>query len=87
MRRVSKNIIEIAKKHNLLYDGASVPKKLNKLINPFFGRTYVITKHTYWMTDGEKGIYNIVNRIIERDRILKNTKIPTYSKNKNKVRV
>ena len=75
MRKVSKEFMKVAKKHNLLYDGArAIPKKLNKLVNPFLGRTYVVTKHTLWCTDGDKGIYNIVNRIIERDRVLKNVK-------------
>jgi hypothetical protein len=74
MRKVSKSIIETAKKYNLLYDGKAIPKKLNKLVNPFLGRTYVVTKHTYWVTDGDKGIFNIVNRIIARDEVLRNAK-------------
>jgi hypothetical protein len=74
MKRVSKEFIKVAKKNNLLYDGNGVPKKLNKLVNPFLGRTYVLTKHTIWVTDGDKGIYNIVNRIIARDELLRNVK-------------
>ena len=74
MKKVSKTIIDTARKYNLLYDGQAIPKKLNKLVNPFLGRTYVKTKHTYWVTDGDKGIFNIVNRIIARDEVLKHAK-------------
>ena len=75
MRIVTKDFIKTAKKYNLLYDGnRGIPKNLNKLIDPFSGRTYVVTRHNVYVTDGDKGIYNIVNRIMERDRVLKEMK-------------
>jgi len=81
MRIVGKEFIKTAKKYNLLYDGNSgVPKKLNKLVDPFYGRTYIVTRHNIFVTDGDKGIYNIVNKIIERDRVLKDMKKQPYKK-------
>ena len=71
MRQVNKEFLEFAKKHRLLYDGGkAVPRNLNKLVNPFMGRTYVITKHRIFVTCGSKGIYDIVLRIQDRDRKL-----------------
>lgn len=75
MRAVTKEFVGVAKKYNLLYDGTmNVPKKLNKLVNTWLGRTYVVTRHNVYVTDGKDGIFDIVNRIIERDKILKNTR-------------
>ena len=75
MRAVTKEFIGVAKKYNLLYDGSmNVPKKLNKLVNTWLGRTYVVTRHNTYVTDGKDGIFDIVNKIIERDKILKSMK-------------
>jgi hypothetical protein len=80
MKNVTKEFMKIARAHNLLYDGTmKPPKDLNKLVDVFGGRTYVVTRHNYYVSDGEKGIYNIVNRIIARDNILKITKKNVYS--------
>jgi hypothetical protein len=81
MKIVTKEFMEVARKHNLLYDGTmKPPKNLNPLTDVWGGRSYVITKHNCYVSDGEKGIYNIVNRIIERDRVLKATKKQPHRK-------
>jgi hypothetical protein len=80
MKIVTREFMEVAKKHRLLYDGSiKPPKNLNSLVDVWGGRTYATTKHNYYVSDGEKGIYNIVNRIIARDNILKITKKNVYS--------
>jgi hypothetical protein len=67
MIQVTKEYLKIAKKYGLLYDGSKQPpKNLNKQVNPFFGRTYVVTKHKIWFTDGYNGIYNKVRNIVEK---------------------
>ena len=75
MREVSRDFLEFARKHNLLYDGnKGIPSNLNKLVNPYLGRTYKVTKHKIFFTTGSKGIYDIVIRIQERDRTNKRYK-------------
>jgi len=75
MREVSKDFLEFAKKYNLLYDGSrKFPKNLNKLVNPYLGRTYKVTKHKVFVTTGNNGIYDIVLRIQARDKRLESKK-------------
>jgi hypothetical protein len=67
MIKVSKNFLEVMKKHNLAYDGTfNPPKSLNRQVRPLMGRTYKITKHNIYVTDGYNGIYDIVQKIIEK---------------------
>lgn len=81
MKIVTKDFMKVAKKYRLLYDGTQrPPRNLNPLVDVWGGRTYITTKHNYYVSAGEKGIYDIVNRIIERDRILKSAKKQPYRK-------
>lgn len=62
MRKISEREYQIAKKHNLLFDGKNVYKELYPMIkrNASNGRTFVRTRHAIWVTEGQQGIYDLI---------------------------
>lgn len=69
MRRISEQEYQIAKKYNLLFDGKTVYKELNPVIkrNASNGRTFVRTRHSIFVTDGDQGIYDMLVRFIQKE--------------------
>lgn len=70
MRKISEREYQIAKKHNLLFDGKNVYKELHPMIkrNASNGRTFIRTCHGHiWVTEGQQGIYDMILAFIEKE--------------------
>ena len=69
MRKISEREYQIAKKHNLLFDGKTVYKELNPTIkrNASNGRTFVRTRHAIYATEGRDGIYDKIQEFVQKE--------------------
>lgn len=70
MRKISEREYQIAKKHNLLFDGKNVYKELHPMIkqNASNGRTFVRTRHSVWVTEGQQGIYDMIVNFMQKEK-------------------
>ena len=76
MRRINKQEYEMCVKKNLLFDGVHFPENLDKSVrnraqykNNVFGRNWIRTKNSYFITEGRNGISDSLDYFMKKDII------------------
>lgn len=65
MKKITKEEFKVAEKCGLIYNGEKhIPKTLHPSIKTYDGRNFITTKHSIFVTDGYKGIYDILQKIL-----------------------
>jgi len=74
MRKINKFEYEICKKRGLLYDGKNLYDGLDKSVanranykNNVFGRNWIRTKNSYFITEGRNGITDSLDYFMKKE--------------------